>query len=92
MKIQVERKEIKVEIIDVKFPIYSYIEESDCTIYTKLTRTEFQQMTFSHHEVTVTRFKSSNNKSINEIWLNSKCDWKQFQEGVRRLKKYQKGL
>lgn len=87
MKIQIERKEIKLEIVDLKFPIYSYIEESDCTIYTKLTRTKFEQIKVGHSEVTVTSFKS-NNKSIAEIWLNNKCDWKQFQEGVRRLNKY----
>jgi len=91
MKIQIERKEIKLEIVDLKFPIYSYIEESDCTIYTKLTRTKFEQIKVGHSEVTVTRFKC-NNKSIAEIWLNNKCDWKQFQEGVRRLNKYCKGL
>ena len=87
MKIQIERKEVKLEIVDIKFPLYSYIEESDCTIYTKLTRTEFQQIKVSHFEVNITRFKS-NNKSIAEIWFNNQCDWKQFQEGIRTLKRY----
>jgi hypothetical protein len=73
MKIQIERKEVKLEFVDVNFPIYSYIEESDCTIYTKLTRAEFQQIKVSHFEVNITRFKS-NNKSIAEIWFNNQCD------------------
>ena len=91
MKIQIERKEVKLEIVDVKFPLYSYIEEGDYTIYTKLTRTEFQQIKVSHFEVAITRFKR-NNKSIAEIWFNNQCDWKQFQEGVRTLKRYVNGF
>jgi len=91
MKIQIERKEVKLEIVDVKFPLYSYIEESDYTLYTKLTKTEFQQIKVGHLDVTVSRFKT-NNKSIAEIWFNNQCDWKQFQEGVRTLKRYVNGF
>jgi hypothetical protein len=91
MKIQIERKEVKLEIVDVKFPLYSYIEEGGCAIYTKLTKTEFQQIKVSRFEVAVTRFKT-NNKSIAEIWFNNQCDWKQFQEGVRALKRYVNGF
>lgn len=91
MKIQVEKKETKIEIVVVMFPIYSFVQETACSIYTKLTRSEFQQIKVSYSEVNVTRFKS-NNKSIAEIWFNNQCDYKKFQEGVRALKRYSNGF
>jgi len=87
MKIQIERKEVLLETINVKFPIYSYIEEEDYTLYTKITSNMFYQIRVGSIDVNISKFKKTN-KIISEIWWNNKSDWKQFQEGKRLLKKY----
>lgn len=91
MKVQIERKEVRFDAANVKFPIYSYIEEDGGVLYTKLTSGLFHQIRVSHFEVTVTKFKT-NNKSISGIWFDNQCDQKRFQEGIRVLKRYVAGL
>ena len=87
MKFQIERKEVKLETVDIEFPIYSYIEEDDCTLYTKITLDKFYQIKTYFNEVSVSSHKWTCH-SINEAWYNSRCDEKQFQEGLDILKSY----
>lgn len=85
MEVTIEKREIKLKKVDVKFPIYSFIENDEAKLYTKLTEKEFYQIKINRFEVTINRF-STNNKTISNLWFENQCNKIDFEKAVEHVK------
>jgi len=85
MEVTIAKNETTFTKVDVKFPIYSLIEDDEARIYTKLTEKEFYQIRIGHDDITINRFKT-NGKTINSIWYENQCNKTDFDNVVKHVK------